>query len=86
MSKIASLVGLGLAGVGLAHFAKPEAFESITAAAFPNDVREHLYINGALETAIGLGLVVPKTRKLASVGLLGLVGYYGANAVKNQST
>jgi hypothetical protein len=35
MSTMVGLAGLGLAGVGLAHSAKPDAFESITAQAFP---------------------------------------------------
>jgi uncharacterized membrane protein len=41
---------LGLAGIGLAHFAKPDSFESITAHAFPENTQQHLYMDGAAET------------------------------------
>lgn len=85
MSKVIGLVGLGLAGVGLAHFAKPEVFAAATASAFPDDVDQHIMINGALETALGLALIPAKTRKVAAVGLLGYVGYLGANALKNRA-
>ena len=68
-SRLAVLAGLALAGTGVAHFAKPELFESITKSSFPRDTQKHIYTNGGIETAIGLGFAVPKTRKLAVVGL-----------------
>jgi uncharacterized membrane protein len=84
MSKIAPLAGLGIAAVGLAHFVKPDAFESATAMAFPENTEDHIYIDGAAETLLGLGLVLPRTRKLAVLGLLGYGGYLAANMLKNQ--
>jgi hypothetical protein len=44
MSKIVGLAGLGLAGIGLAHRVKPDAFECITAQAFPENTQQHLYM------------------------------------------
>jgi len=85
MSKLVGLAGLGMAGIGLAHFVKPDAFESITAQAFPENTHQHLYIDGAAETVLGLALVMPKTRKLAVVGLLGYGGYLAANVLKNRA-
>ena len=85
MSKIATLAGLGIAGTGLAHFVKPEAFESITAITFPENTAQHISIDGAAETALGLALVVPKTRKLAIWGLLGYGGYLAVNTLKNRA-
>ncbi|MDH6198048.1 putative membrane protein [Mycobacterium frederiksbergense] len=82
--KLVKLVGLGLAGVGVSHFVKPELFESITKPAFPNDTQKHIYTNGGIETAIGLGLVLPKTRKLAKIGTLGYLAYLAGNAVRNR--
>jgi uncharacterized membrane protein len=81
-SRKATLFGIGLAVTGLAHFIKPELFTSITAAAFPRDTDKHLQINGSIETALGLALLVPKTRKLAGLGVLGYVLYLGANGVR----
>ena len=51
MSARISGLGAALAAAGLAHFAKPEAFESITATAFPNHTRRYTYVNGGIETA-----------------------------------
>lgn len=80
----ARTTGLGavLAATGLAHFAKPEVFESITATAFPGNPRRATYVNGGIETALGVGLAVPRTRKIAVAGLVGYVGWLGFNAVR----
>jgi uncharacterized membrane protein len=85
MSKIVGLVGLGMAGIGLAHFVKPDAFESVTATAFPTNTQQYIYIDGAAETVLGLALAVPKTRRLAVIGLLGYGGYLTANVLKNRA-
>jgi len=83
-SRGATIAGLALAGTGLAHFARPELFESITAPAFPRNTRQSIYINGGLETVLGLGLAAPKTRKLAIVGLLGYGAYLAGNVARNR--
>jgi uncharacterized membrane protein len=79
-----TLIGLGVAATGFAHFVKPQLFESITKPAFPNDTGKHIYTNGGIETALGLGLLLPKTRKLAAVGSLGYLAYLAGNAVRNR--
>jgi uncharacterized membrane protein len=76
--------GVALAAVGLSHFARPQAFASITAAAFPDNVRRHTYIDGGIETAIGVGLIAPQTRKIALAGLLGYTVYLVANVIRNR--
>ncbi|AIY44934.1 MULTISPECIES: membrane protein [Mycobacteriaceae] len=83
-SKLVKLVGLSVAGAGVSHFVKPQLFESITKPAFPKDTQKHIYTNGGIETAIGLGLLLPKTRKLATIGTLGYVAYLAGNAVRNR--
>ena len=75
-------VGLALAAAGVAHFVKPEAFEGITASAFPDNTRRHTYINGGIETALGVGLITPRTRRLAAAGAAAYVGYLVLNAVR----
>jgi uncharacterized membrane protein len=82
-SRLPGIAGLALAATGVSHFIKPELFQSITAPAFPNDTRRFIYINGGLETAIGLGLLGAKTRKPALAGALGYVAYLGASAARN---
>jgi len=73
-------IGLGLAASGIAHFVAPDAFVGVTKNAFPNDTEEWVKRNGATETAIGVAMLLPKTRKLGVLGLLGYVGWLGFNA------
>jgi hypothetical protein len=58
MFTMVGLAGLGLAGVGLAHSAKPDAFESITAQAFPENAQQHLYMDeGQAKLWLNSGLI-----------------------------
>lgn len=77
-------MGAALAAMGLSHFAKPQVFEKITAPAFPRNTRQHVYANGAIETALGVGLAVPQTRKFAMAGVAGYLGYLILGAVRNK--
>lgn len=83
-SRAATLAGLGVAGVGLAHFVKPELFESVTVQAFPRNTQQYIYINGGIETALGLGLAARKTRKLALLGTAGYLAYLAGNVARNR--
>ena len=83
-SRLATIAGLGLAGVGVAHFVSPQLFDSTTAQAFPRDTRRHTYIDGSIETALGLGLAAPKTRKLALIGAVGYGAYLAGNVARNR--
>ncbi len=83
MSRI-PVAGAALAATGLAHFAKPQLFEAITAPAFPNNTRRHIYTNGTIETALGVGLVAPQTRKFALAGVVGYLGYLIVSAVRSR--
>ncbi|MUL76597.1 hypothetical protein [Mycolicibacterium sp. CBMA 226] len=78
------LAGIGLTLAGLAHFIKPDLFTGITATAFPQDIDKHLKVNGSIETALGVGLIVPPTRKVATIGVLGYVLYLVANVARNR--
>ena len=78
------LTGVVVAVTGLSHFVRPELFESATKSAFPDNTVAHTYIDGGIETAIGLGLVAPKTRKLALAGLLAYGAYLGVNVARNR--
>ncbi|KUI27383.1 hypothetical protein AU196_07835 [Mycobacterium sp. IS-1742] len=82
--RAAKLTGLAIAGMGLAHFARPQVFEPITVAAFPQNTRRHIYTNGSIETAVGLALAGRRTRKLGLAGLLGYVAYLAGNTVRKR--
>ena len=83
-SRATTIGGLALAGTGLAHFVVPELFEGMTKPAFPTNTRQHVYIDGGIETAVGLGLAAKKTRKLAILGLIGHLLYLTGNVVRNR--
>lgn len=78
------LGGAVVAVTGLSHFVRPGIYESLTAAAFPDNIRTHTYIDGGIETAIGLGLISPKTRKFAVAGLVAYGAYLGVNIARNR--
>jgi uncharacterized membrane protein len=82
-SRFPSFAGIVLAATGLSHFVKPALFESATKPAFPTNTAQYIYINGGIETAIGLAMLSPKTRKLALGGGLAYVVYLGVNAARN---
>ncbi|KUI32377.1 hypothetical protein AU195_09005 [Mycobacterium sp. IS-1496] len=82
--RAAKLTGLAIAGMGLAHFARPQVFEPLTVAAFPQNTRRHTYTNGSIETVVGLALAGSRTRKLGLAGLLGYVAYLAGNTVRRR--
>ncbi|MCZ0727568.1 membrane protein [Mycolicibacterium iranicum] len=83
-SRAATVAGLALAGTGLSHFVVPQVYEGLTKSAFPTNTRQHIYIDGAIETAVGLGIASPKTRKLALGGLVAYGLYMAVNVARNR--
>jgi uncharacterized membrane protein len=73
-----------LVATGAAHFAKPEAFESISRLPFPEDTRNWVYRNGAAELALGLALTTARTRKLGAVGLAAYGLFLGSRVAANR--
>ncbi len=59
----------------------PEKFESFTATAFPDDTRTWVLRHGAVETGLGIGLLIPATRKLALAGLVAYGAHLGFHAL-----
>ena len=81
-SVLPKLIGLGVAGTGLAHFVVPQAFESLVKPAFPENTREWIYANGACETLIGLAISDSRSRVYGWVGLAVYVGFLGSRVVR----
>ena len=68
-----------MVGVGVTHFVSPEPFLRIMPAALPAPLLL-VWLSGALEIALGAGLVVARTRRLAAWGLVALyVAVFPAN-------
>lgn len=80
----ARVVGVAFAAIGLAHFVNPAAFDALTRSAFPTNTQQHVYADGVIETALGVGLIVPRTRRLAVAGLLAYSAYLAANVARNR--
>jgi uncharacterized membrane protein len=66
------LLSFIMVSAGVMHFADPEPFVSIVPAALPAPLAL-VYISGAAEVAIGLGLQLPTTRRIAAWGLVALL-------------
>ena len=65
--------------VGIDHFINPEFYISIMPPAFPLHA-EAVYISGFFEVVGGIGVLIPRFRKIAGWGLLALlVTVYPAN-------
>ena len=65
--------------VGVGHFVDPAPFVSIVPPVLPAPLML-VYLSGFFEIAGGLGLLVPRTRRMAGWGLLALlVAVYPAN-------
>ena len=62
----------------------PWLFDGITKQAFPRNSRQHLCLNGGIETALGLGLPARQTRRLAVVGTIGYLAYLAGNVARNR--
>ena len=71
------------AGLGLAHFVKPTLFDPLTGQAFPRRTRRHTYIDGGVETALGLGLAARPSRRFAVAAAIAYLSYLGGNVLRN---
>ena len=75
------LIGLSFffINVGVDHFINPNFYISIMPPAFPLHA-EAVYISGFFEVVGGIGVLIPRLRKIAGWGLLALlVAVYPAN-------
>jgi uncharacterized membrane protein len=72
-------VTVGMVAIGALHFLVPAPFVAIMPPAIPFPLAM-VWISGAAEIALGLGLVSPRTRRWASYGLIALfVAVFPAN-------
>ncbi|MGE2719576.1 hypothetical protein [Mycolicibacterium celeriflavum] len=62
--------------IGVAHFVKPSLFEPLNEIlGFQHETRRHVLINGAVETAIGLTMMIRPLRKLLPLLSIGYPTY-----------
>ena len=73
------VLGIFFLNVGIAHFQNPKWFEPIVPAIL-GDPTFWVLVTGVMEIGLGLGLIIPKTRKYSGLLMaLFLVAIYSAN-------
>lgn len=74
---------MAIAVGGLAHFVWPQRFERLNKwLGFTRRTRVHVYVNGSIETALGVTLISPRSRKLNAVLSTGYPIYLSANVFR----
>ncbi|EHI13396.1 hypothetical protein [Mycolicibacterium thermoresistibile] len=59
------LLGLVVSLIGVAHFVAPRLFDPVNRLGFPTRARTFTYVNGGLETLLGVLIAVPGTQRLS---------------------
>jgi uncharacterized membrane protein len=78
-SVVRVMAALAMVGVGVDHFVAPEFFVRIVPRVLPAPL-VLVWVSGMCEIAGGLGLLVPRTRRAAGIGLVALyVAVFPAN-------
>jgi len=76
---------LATTAIGLSHFLWPGVFDPINALGFPDHPRRFTYINGAIETAIGVLMARSETRRLSRVVGTCYVTYLAGNVIRTRA-
>lgn len=79
-----ALFGAAISVIGLAHILIPELFESLNRQMFTHNIRCHVYINGAIETLIGVAVIAPRARRFVPVFGALYVTYLGGNVIRRR--
>jgi len=73
------LAALAMMGIGAMHFIRPDPFVEIVPAFFPVP-RVLVFVSGFFEILGGIGLLIPRFRKMAAIGLIALyIAVFPAN-------
>ena len=76
---LATLYGIPFVIIGINHFTNPEWFEPIVPEAIGSS-RFWVLISGVFEILLGILVIIPRTRKYASIGfVVMLISIYWAN-------
>ncbi|QDF00160.1 DoxX family membrane protein [Myxococcus xanthus] len=71
-ARAAVAAGLFFVGAGVMHFVMPARYAAMIPPRLPSPAF-WVYLSGAAEVAGGLGLLLPRTRRLAALGLIALL-------------
>ena len=70
--------------IGVAHFLVPRIFDPINRLGFAEHARTFTYVNGAIETTIGVMMANPRTRRQLTIISACYVIHLTSNIVRNQ--
>jgi uncharacterized membrane protein len=73
MNRSRTLLGAFFVGAGVNHFVIPGAYESIVPPSMRDDAARLVAISGVAEIAGGVGVLLPRTRRLSGLGLIVLL-------------
>ena len=73
-----------VAVIGVAHFLVPRIFDPINRLGFAEHARMFTYINGAIETTIGVMMANPRTKRQSTIVSACYVIHLTSNIVRNQ--
>ena len=80
MTRGEKLLAFFLLGAGISHFVNPEFFDAIVPPALPGSERLATYLSGVAEIAVGVGVIVQRTRRMALWAAAALfIAVYPAN-------
>lgn len=74
MNRSRTLLGVFFVQAGINHFIMPRAYESIVPPSMQDDAARLVRVSGIAEIAGGVGVLLPRTRRLAGLGLIALLG------------
>ncbi|WP_082948139.1 MULTISPECIES: hypothetical protein [unclassified Mycobacterium] len=77
---------LGLLGglIGVAHFLVPWIFDPFNRLGFPHHARTFTYVNGAIETALGVLMLRPHTRRPTPILSVCYITYLTISILRTQ--
>ena len=67
------LLGVAFVGAGINHFVIPRVYEGIVPPSMKDCARSLVVVSGVAEVAGGLGVLLPRTRRPAGLGLIALL-------------
>ncbi|MEZ0351107.1 hypothetical protein [Mycobacterium sp. pR1184] len=76
---------LAIVAIGLAHFVFPSIFDRINRVGFPERTRRFTFLNGAIETTIGVLTAIPGDRRPLAAVSAGYLIYLSYNVIRTQT-
>lgn len=73
MNRSRTLLGAFFVQAGVSHFVMPRAYRAIVPPSMQDDAARLVAISGIAEIAGGVGVLLPRTRRLAGLGLIALL-------------